>query len=1021
MSNVNVVVRFRPQNSIENGKGGSMCVRFDDNKKTVVVEGGERGEANGPLTFTFDRVFDPTISQQQMYDFTAKAIVEDVLKGYNGTIFAYGQTGSGKTHTMEGPDIDDLKLKGMIPRIIENLFVYIASAPDDLEFSIRVSYFEIYLEKIKDLLDESKDNLQVHEDKGRGVYIKGLTEIYVGSPDEVMAIMRKGKSNRAVAATRMNADSSRSHSVIQIVVSQKNLQDGSAKSGRLSLVDLAGSEKVGKTGAEGQTLEEAKKINKSLSALGNVINSLTDTKASHIPYRDSKLTRVLQESLGGNSRTTIIINCSPSSYNAPETVSSLRFGARAKSIKNKARVNEELSAEELRRRWEDARKDVARLKGILAKAESELKVWRSGGTVAQAAWTSFASVADTDGGDDSPGPPAPLALPSSAVPAAAIAPVTPPASSLAEDERQEFIARENELVDEISEKDKMIADMRAELDVLRANKDGLDSFAKENANLAAEVSELQRRVDAILFENKELELTVESLNESKVALVTELASLKTALDAAHARLEDEGDSARDRAERVARMMESLDGQGQELEAREKQLRESLAESVSATVEEQAPPGPSVEELQAVQASLAAAELDLDRARQQVAHLEAQVESAVAAARQADRQRKDAEERADQLQTESQQMLGRMIEFESKAQIDEDNKTALVNLKKSLEDQIAAAKASHQKQLSDLREDLVTARAEADRLSCELSENHRAFDELQASNAQSRSLVEEQARKIIDMAKGMENRSRAELELEALKQATANQLKEFDQLKEALMTDLKNRCEKVIDLEISLDQSRDQYNQLLNSSANKAQQKKMAFLEKNLEQLTQVHQQLVNQNTQLKLDVAVAEKKLAARNSRIKHLEVLVQDAQEKLARQSARSRAETERLREQLAASKSLDARSRPFDWAPGAPVSANIAKPIRGGGRSGSFYLKSMMKWVTSAWLTCARARPTFLSFVLCAPRHVSLQSLSPCWPQSNATAHCEGICIPPPLLYPSLSLSLFCGGVHWHSATLT
>ena len=160
--------------------------------------------------------------------------------------------------------------------------------------------------------------------------------------------MRRGGQARAVAATNMNQESSRSHSIFVVTITQKNLESGSAKSGQLFLVDLAGSEKVGKTGASGQTLEEAKKINKSLSALGMVINALTDGKSTHIPYRDSKLTRILQESLGGNSRTTLIINCSPSSYNDAETVSTLRFGVRAKSIKNKAKVNAELSPAEMK-------------------------------------------------------------------------------------------------------------------------------------------------------------------------------------------------------------------------------------------------------------------------------------------------------------------------------------------------------------------------------------------------------------------------------------------------------------------------------------------------------------------------------------------------------------------------------------------------------------------------------------------------------------------------------------------------
>lgn len=164
----------------------------------------------------------------------------------------------------------------------------------------------------------------------------------------------------------MNAESSRSHSLFIITISQKHIKTGASRAGKLFLVDLAGSEKISKTGAEGQTLEEAKMINKSLSTLGNVINALTDGKSTHVPYRDSKLTRILQESLGGNARTTLIINCSPSSYNEAETLSTLRFGSRAKNIKNKAKINQELSAAELKARLAAAELEIERLKAHIA-------------------------------------------------------------------------------------------------------------------------------------------------------------------------------------------------------------------------------------------------------------------------------------------------------------------------------------------------------------------------------------------------------------------------------------------------------------------------------------------------------------------------------------------------------------------------------------------------------------------------------------------------------------------------------
>lgn len=188
-------------------------------------------------------------------------------------------------------DPGDPTKQGIIPRIVNDIFNHIYSMEVNLEFHIKVSYYEIYLDKIRDLLDVSKVNLSVHEDKNRVPFVKGATERFVSSPEEVFEVIEDGKSNRHVAVTNMNEHSSRSHSVFLINVKQENLENQKKLSGKLYLVDLAGSEKVSKTGAEGAVLDEAKNINKSLSALGNVISALADGNKSHIPYRDSKLTR----------------------------------------------------------------------------------------------------------------------------------------------------------------------------------------------------------------------------------------------------------------------------------------------------------------------------------------------------------------------------------------------------------------------------------------------------------------------------------------------------------------------------------------------------------------------------------------------------------------------------------------------------------------------------------------------------------------------------------------------------------
>jgi kinesin family protein 5 len=340
--NVRVFCRFRPFNQREKDLGEDQGVEINIKPGQVEIVDPTTGRKRD---FPMDHCFEGGCHQRDVFDTIALQSVEDIFEGFNGTIFAYGQTGSGKSWSMMGGDKRDADLKGIIPRSADAIFAKAAADQSGTVYSVACSYLQVYKEKIGDLLDPSKNNLQVREDPRSGVYVDGLTQAYVSSMDEVMGVLLKGDSSRAVAATNMNAVSSRSHSVFIVEVTQKTTEGGTKK-GRLNLVDLAGSEKVGKTGASGNTLEEAKKINQSLSALGNVIKSLADGRG-HVPYRDSKLTRILQEALGGNSKTSLLVAASPHLDNIEETLSTLRFAQRAKTIKNRVTVNEEKSVSEL--------------------------------------------------------------------------------------------------------------------------------------------------------------------------------------------------------------------------------------------------------------------------------------------------------------------------------------------------------------------------------------------------------------------------------------------------------------------------------------------------------------------------------------------------------------------------------------------------------------------------------------------------------------------------------------------------
>ncbi|KAI9143948.1 P-loop containing nucleoside triphosphate hydrolase protein [Paraphysoderma sedebokerense] len=368
---VKVIVRCRPFSDKEKAAGHSCIVVIDPEGGSVTINPIKSDDP--PKTFTFDYAFDWNCKQHDVYNKTARPIVESVLNGYNGTIFAYGQTGTGKTFSMEGIR-QDPQLRGIIPNSFEHIFSHINSSPQNVKYLVRISYLEIYNEEIRDLLKTESGKLDLKERPDVGVYVKDLSSFVVKDTAEMDKLMEVGNKNRSVGFTEMNARSSRSHSIFTITVEMCETvnEEEHIRVGKLHLVDLAGSERQSKTGATGERLKEATKINMSLSCLGNVIKALVDGKSSHIPYRDSKLTRLLQDSLGGNAKTMMIATMSPASYNYDETLSTLRYASRAKNIKNKPKINEDPKDAMLREFQEEIRKLRQQLETADSKDNPEL-------------------------------------------------------------------------------------------------------------------------------------------------------------------------------------------------------------------------------------------------------------------------------------------------------------------------------------------------------------------------------------------------------------------------------------------------------------------------------------------------------------------------------------------------------------------------------------------------------------------------------------------------------------------------
>ena len=352
--NILVCVRCRPLSPLECQLSTYETIRIMDNKMLVLMD---PIEYNGPSTvfknrtreqtYAFDFAFDKYSSQTTVFEKSTKFLIEGVVNGYNATVFAYGATGAGKTYTMLGTDINP----GIMPLTLEDLFTKV-NKYKDREYKLKFWYLEIYNENIRDLLkfidkpntniiNDDNEYLDLREDPIKGIMVSGITEVNVNNSNEMLKILKRGNRNRTIEATGANETSSRSHAILQVAIEYKEKNTGidyEIKYSKLSLVDLAGSERASTTQNRGIRLIEGANINRSLLTLGNCINALCDAiakgvKKPYVPYRDSKLTRLLKDSLGGNARTVMIANVSPSINTFDDTYNTLKYANRAKNIK----------------------------------------------------------------------------------------------------------------------------------------------------------------------------------------------------------------------------------------------------------------------------------------------------------------------------------------------------------------------------------------------------------------------------------------------------------------------------------------------------------------------------------------------------------------------------------------------------------------------------------------------------------------------------------------------------------------
>uniref|UniRef100_A0AC11DEG2 Kinesin family member 5C n=1 Tax=Ovis aries TaxID=9940 RepID=A0AC11DEG2_SHEEP len=767
-----------------------------------------------------------------------------------------------------------------------------------------------------------------------GTYLTGCTERFVSSPEEVMDVIDEGKANRHVAVTNMNEHSSRSHSIFLINIKQENVETEKKLSGKLYLVDLAGSEKVSKTGAEGAVLDEAKNINKSLSALGNVISALAEGTKTHVPYRDSKMTRILQDSLGGNCRTTIVICCSPSVFNEAETKSTLMFGQRAKTIKNTVSVNLELTAEEWKKKYEKEKEKNKTLKNVIQHLEMELNRWRNGEAVPEDEQISAKDQKSLEPCDNTP----------------VIDNIAPVVAGISAEEKEKYdeeisslyrqlddkddeINQQSQLAEKLKQQmldqDELLASTRRDYEKIQEE---LTRLQIENEAAKDEVKEVLQALEELAVNYDQKSQEVEDKTRANEQLTDELAQKTTTLTTTQRELSQLQELSNHQKKRATEILNLLLKDLGEIGGIIGTNDVKTLADVNGVIEEEftmarlyiSKMKSEVKSLVNRSKQLESAQMDSNRKMNAserelaacqllISQHEAKIKSLTDYMQNMEQKRRQLEESQDSLSEELAKLRAQEkmheVSFQDK---EKEHLTRLQDaeeMKKALEQQMESHREAHQKQLSRLRDEI----EEKQRIIDEIRDLNQKLqlEQEKLSSDYNKLKIEDQERemKLEKLLLLNDKREQAREDLKGLEETVSRELQTLHNLRKLFVQDLTARVKKSVELDSD------------DGGGSAAQKQKISFLENNLEQLTKVHKQLVRDNADLRCELPKLEKRLRATAERVKALESALKEAKENAMRDRKRYQQEVDRIKEAVRA-KNMARRAH----------SAQIAKPIRPG-----------------------------------------------------------------------------------------